>query len=203
MKPKNLRPRFKLPADYIVLFIGAGDNYRKWDVENFVAIGKYVAINFRFAIVLCGGPADLGDAKKFREYFGSEYMDLVGKTSLSELLSVIYNARLIITNETGAPHCAAAVGTTSIVISNGNHYGRFTPYPDSMTNKYYAIYHPEIENNLKDHERMINRYGYGSKLDINDITVEALIRKVNEVMKISQSLKTSREKENETEGARL
>ena len=86
------------------------------------------------------------------EYFKDEYIDLVGKTSLVDLLHVIYNGNLIIANETSAPHFAVALEVANIfVISNGNHYGRFTPYPNDVTKSYHAIYHPKIEKDVDDY----------------------------------------------------
>ena len=54
--------------------------------------------------------------------------DWTGKTSLQELVAVIAGAHLLIGNETSAVHIAAAVGTPSVCITGGGHFGRFVPY---------------------------------------------------------------------------
>ena len=54
--------------------------------------------------------------------------NLAGKTSLQELISIIAGAHLLVGNETGAVHIAAAVSTSAICILGGGHFGRFLPY---------------------------------------------------------------------------
>lgn len=182
LKPKKLP--FELPEKYAILFIGASASFRKWNIEGFAKIGEYLKNQFGYVIVLCGAPSDKDDALRFKECFDGSYIDLVGKTSLIELLHVIYNGNLMIANETSAPHFAVALEMTNVfVISNGNHYGRFTPYPKDMAPNYHVIYHPEIEKNLDDYERLSNSYGFGSDLDINEISFEMVKNKIDGVLK--------------------
>ncbi|WP_331774334.1 glycosyltransferase family 9 protein [Sulfurospirillum sp. 1612] len=181
LKPKKLL--FELPQKYAILFIGASASYRKWNIEGFVNIGKYLKEKFGYEIVLCGAASDSEDALKFKTLFMGDYVDLVGKTSLVELLHVIYNGNLMIANETSAPHAAVALEMTNIfVIYNGNHYGRFTPYPKEVSENYHVIYHPEIEKDLDDYKKLSNSYGFGSKLDINEISVESVKNKIDKVL---------------------
>ena len=55
-------------------------------------------------------------------------IDLVGKTSLVELVELLRNALLVLSNETSAVHIGAAVGAPVICILGGGHFGRFLPY---------------------------------------------------------------------------
>lgn len=140
---------FDLPKEkYAILFIGASAEYRKWSVEKFAKVGRWLSEKQGYKIVLCGANSDLADAMRFTEFYGDDFVNLVGKTSLVELLAVIYN---------------------------GNHFGRFTPYPHGMSTCYKAIYHPVIAQNLQDYEKLSNSYGYGSTLDINEISVEQVL----------------------------
>lgn len=181
LKDKSLP--FDLPSRYAILFIGASANYRKWNIQGFAKVGTWLKERYGYEIVLCGGPSDKNDAVEFRKYFYGEYLDLVGKTSLVELLHVIYNGNLMISNETSAPHFAVALEMTNVfVIYNGNHYGRFTPYPKEVSENYHVIYHPEIEKDLDDYKKLSNIYGYVSRLDINEISVDMVIHKIQEVL---------------------
>lgn len=179
---KEKKSNFKLPNNYAILFVGASADYRKWNIKNFAEIGKYLKIKYGYEIVVCGGSDDIHNAKKFTRYFDGEYVDLVGKTSLVDLLYVIYNAKLIIANETSAPHLAIALEKIKVfVLSNANHYGRFTPYPKEISLNYHAIYHPKIEKDLNNYKKLSNIYGCGSNLDINEISVEYVIKNLEEV----------------------
>ena len=183
LKPKKLP--FKLPQKYAILFIGASSSFRKWNIERFARVGEYLKERYSYEIVLCGAPSDSKEALKFGEYFKDEYIDLVGKTSLVDLLHVIYNGNIIIANETSAPHFAVALEMANIfVISNGNHYGRFTPYPNDVSKSYHVIYHPKIEKDLDDYKKLSNSYGFGSDLNIDDITKEMVIGKINSIIKL-------------------
>ena len=59
------------------------------------------------------------------------------------MLDVIGNARLLVTNETGTVHLGAAVGTPTVCVLGGGHFGRFFPYPSGlMPDTAQAIYCP-------------------------------------------------------------
>jgi len=176
---------------YAILFIGATANSRKWGMENFARSAKYLYEEYGYEIVVCGGTGDIENAKEFAKYFEGDFTNLVGKTSLVELIYVINNGNLMITNETSAPHLAVALEMTNIfVISNGNNFGRFTPYPREMTSNYHVVYHPEIEKDLDNYIKLSNSYGYGSDLDINEISVDTVLNRISEVLDTQTKKKT-------------
>jgi len=178
--PANYTFNLELPqSNYAVLFIGASANFRKWNIENFGEVAKWIKFNLGYEIVLCGGKEDMGSTKVFERVYNDTYFNLVGKTSLIDLLFVIKNSKMIISNETFFPHMAVALNAKNIfVISNGNHFGRFTPYPREITESYFPIYHPEIEKDLINYEKLSNMYRYGSQLDINEITPQQVIKRI-------------------------
>jgi len=181
LKPRKLQ--LELPKKYLIIFVGASAAFRKWNIENFAKIGNYLKDNYGYEVVLCGATSDKKDALEFTNYFENDYIDLVGETSLVDLLYIIANGDLLIANETLAPHLAVALDTINIlVISNGNHYGRFTPYPKDISKKYHVIYHPQIEEDLGNYKKLSNSYGFGSTLDINEISVESVIYKVDDIL---------------------
>lgn len=180
--PKRNYP-LELPPHYAVVFIGASNRFRKWSVARFAKIAGHLKDAYGYEIVLCGGPVDRDDAEEFSRRFGSGYLDLVGTTSLVELLVVISNGSLMISNETSAPHLAVAVGMNEIfVIYNGDHYGRFTPYPEDMAPNYHAICHPEIQNDVEAYKKLSNAYGYRNGLDMNAISFEMVKDAIDKVL---------------------
>ena len=78
-------------------------------------------------------------------------------------------------------HFAAAVGTPFICISNGNHFGRFNPYPKEMHIKCKYIYPDDIENNLN-HLDYLEKYRYDSNLDIDSISPIKIIKALPELL---------------------
>ena len=174
---------FALPDNYSILFIGASSSYRKWPLASFARVAQHLKKEYSHKIVVCGGSSDQQDIPLFRKHYGNDFTDLVGKTSIMDILYVIYNGNLMIANETSAGHLAVALGMTSVlVIYNGNHFGRFTPYPHEMTDKYHYIYHPDIEKDLGEYKRLSNIFGYSSKLDIDEISPATVISRIDKIM---------------------
>lgn len=180
----NLKERklnFILPKKYMVIFIGSSAKYRKWSVKNFAEIAMFIKENYGYEIVLCGGLGDVGDVFEFNDSCSKPYVDLVGKTSLVELLHVLKSAALLLSNETSAVHLTAALGGINIfVVSNANHYKRFTPYPKAMLKNYHAIF-PAILD-FSNEEELASLYGFGSTLDINEISVDSVENKIKEAL---------------------
>jgi ADP-heptose:LPS heptosyltransferase len=180
---KNLN--FGLPPKYAILFIGASVRSKKWSIQKFAKVAKHITINYGLEIVLLGGTTDRKDSIKFSKYFTKNFINLVGKTSLIDLLYIIYNGKLMISNETLAPHLAVSLERNDIfVISNGNHLGRFTPYPKEICQNYYAIYNQKIEKNFAYYKKYCNNHRHKKMLDINEISVNKVIKRIDSFYKI-------------------
>ena len=180
---QNKSSGLKLSKKYAILFIGASDKYRKWSVKNFAKVGNYLNREHGYDIVICGSSKDIKEANELEKCYEGKILNLVGKTSLSELLVVIYNGDLILSNETSAPHIAVALNLKNIfVIYNGKHYGRFTPYPKEISKNYHVIYHPFINKDLNNYKNQSNSYGYTSDLDINEISLEMVQIEIDAVL---------------------
>ncbi|RDU68652.1 lipopolysaccharide heptosyltransferase family protein [Helicobacter cholecystus] len=175
---KNLS-QYSLSTPYSVIFIGASDQFRKWGLDNFVEIGKFLNLNFKNHIVICGGEEDMQGGKYIQEKLAScgiQSTNLCGKTSLIDLALILNNTDFLISNETSAVHIAMALHCSKVfVISNGNHFHRFSPYPQELRgNHYHLILHPSIQNCVD----QSSFAGKNSTLDINDIDASMLIDKI-------------------------
>ena len=60
-------------------------------------------------------------------------LDLTGHSTLPELLDIMKNAALVVSNDTGPAHVSIALGTNTVVIVGGGHFGCFVPYPKGIT----------------------------------------------------------------------
>lgn len=170
---------------YSVLFIGASAAYRKWSIEHFAKIGSYLATHYHQHIIICGGIEDRANASHLQSLITNntqshntkpQILNLAGKTSLTALGSLVYNGNYLISNETGCAHLGTLLDTTIvIVVYNGNHLGRFIPYPKRLSDKYYPVFHRFIEDNFDKYEQLSNAFAYKSNLDINEIKPESII----------------------------
>jgi heptosyltransferase-1 len=95
---------------WIALLPGARWNNKRWPVENFVELVRQLAPlapDLKFAIL--GGKADAPLGKTIAEADPTRCLDLTGQTSLWEMIEWVRLTELVITNDTGPMHIAAAL----------------------------------------------------------------------------------------------
>lgn len=168
---------------YVVIFPGGSERFRKWDPGNFAEIADFIVEKYNLEIIIAGSSDDKTSAEKIRQKCkSSNITDFTGKTTLSELTKLLAEATLLISNETGAVHLAVAVNAKGICISNGNHFGRFNPYPKRIYQNIYYVYPPIIMQNIKNVEYLSWKYRYGSRLNIGTVRVEDVKKILEAVM---------------------
>jgi ADP-heptose:LPS heptosyltransferase len=169
--------------EYVVIVPGAKDKERIWDIENFVSVARFIITNYKMDIIIIGSEKEFNLATILISKLNSNSVfNLAGQISLSNLVKYIENAKLLISNETGPVHIAAAVNTPLICISNGNHLGRFNPYPQSIFPKANYIYPKEVDNLIGTENFKQNRFRFKSKLDINKIKVDRVTAIINKII---------------------
>lgn len=119
--------KFGLPADNSrpIVGINAGAEYgpaKRWPAHCFVGAIRELSLRLNPHFVLFGGPADYALAQEITQSLlyaedsnadrhAVSLHDVAGKTSLRELAALLKNCHLLISNDTGPTHLAAAVGT--------------------------------------------------------------------------------------------
>jgi len=93
--------------------------------------------------VICGTKQEHSLAEQILKQSDSPLQNLCGQTTLVELAGLLSQSRLTISNDTGSVFLSSAVGTLSVCILGGGHFGRFAPYPDlpGQTNHLKTVYH--------------------------------------------------------------
>ena len=134
-------PQVKNP-NLILLAPGASTQERRWPAASFALLMNQLATAFpasRFGLV---GSADEEILCREIAGFLPELQPEIhaGKLSLPESLKLIAEAALLIANESGSVHLAATAGTACVCISNGNHFGRWNPYPESLAPNILTCY---------------------------------------------------------------
>ena len=125
----------------IVIIPGAGSLKRAWEKEKFLELTKLIASNTGQPIVLLGGPDEFETGNYITANLPpGSVTNLIGKTSLPELIEIIGNAALVIANDTSAIHIAAATQTKSVCILGGGHFERFAPYPEHLPHKPLCVF---------------------------------------------------------------
>lgn len=105
--------RFGLPRDFVALVPGAALHRpeKRWPEANFAALARQL----NQPVVVVGAKADAPFAAAIKAS-APLTIDLTGRTSLVELVSVLRHARLAVGNDTGPMHVAASLGVGSVVL---------------------------------------------------------------------------------------
>ena len=114
---------------YVVISPAASKPERNWLPERYAKAADH-ARSLGYKVVLCGGPAEidknLGDEiTQFSQVIDE---NLIGKTSLKQMLAVLQSASLVIAPDTGPAHMATTVGTPVIGLYAHSNPRRTGPY---------------------------------------------------------------------------
>lgn len=106
------------------------NNFRNWPAERYAAVADEAMRRHGFQVVLTGGGTEL------ERWYGGEIarlmaeppLDLIGKTSLKQLLAVLQRADVLISPDSGPAHMANSVGTPVIGLYASSNPHRTGPY---------------------------------------------------------------------------
>lgn len=97
-------------ARWIALLPGARWDNKRWPVENFTEVVRRISATDRdVRFVILGGGADRALGKTVAEGNPTRCLDLTGQTSLVEMIEWLRLSRVVLTNDTGPMHIAAAL----------------------------------------------------------------------------------------------
>lgn len=120
--------RFKLSSDRPIAVFCPGAEFgpaKRWPVQYFAELGQRL-FEQGYAIWLVGSPKDKEVADKIVALGNSHAINLCGTTDLSDALALIANANLVVSNDSGLMHIAAALDIPMLAIF-GSSSPRFTP----------------------------------------------------------------------------
>jgi len=104
---------------------GASTKEKKWPSGYFIELGKKIINTLNAKIILFGK----GALEDISCHFGANCINAQGRTTISQLAALLQKTALLITNDTGPMHIAAACGTKIISLHMGKEMCRTTgPY---------------------------------------------------------------------------
>jgi heptosyltransferase I len=101
---------------------------KQWLPESFAETADRLQQQDAVRVVLIGGREDRVLAERVMHHMQSAPIDLIGKTTLKELIAFLRRARMLITNDSGPMHLAAAVGTPVVALFGPTDPARTGPY---------------------------------------------------------------------------
>ena len=173
----------KVPNEsFVLLAPGASVAFRRWPTHKFAQIATEIYKNYGCQIFIIGSKSESYLYEEIHTSSGNAnyIQNLCGLLSLPEVLGWLEKAKLLVSNESAPVHMAAMVNCPTICISNGNHYGRWNPYPESMDTKITTLY-PQKFNALNERNKLAY-HTKSSPFDISEIEIQELFEVVKEVL---------------------
>jgi len=131
------------PAGFAVVHPGASTSARRWSVAGFATVARWL-LDRGLAVVATGTDDERDVVDELRRRVPA-VADLCGRTGVNDLAGVLAAARLVVSNDTGVAHLAAAVRAPSVVTFLGDDLGRWAPL-DSVRHRVVPLAHlPEGE----------------------------------------------------------
>jgi ADP-heptose:LPS heptosyltransferase len=119
--------RYSAWGRLIGLHVGASEQARCWPAARFATLGDLLAARYRATIVLTGSRDDRPLTREVGNLMRHAPLDVAGETSLGAFGAVVASLDLLVSNDTGASHVAAATGTPSVVLFGPTRPGRWAP----------------------------------------------------------------------------
>jgi len=128
---------------FYILSLGANKKYREWPYKYYAKIAQKIHKKTGWLGLICGAENEFYLGEHIKKLCDAPLQNYTGKTTLSELTCLLAKSQILISNETGTVHIANAVGTPTVCILGGGHFGRFVPYPElsGKINNLKVVYH--------------------------------------------------------------
>ncbi len=117
---------------------GAGASWGKdvaikhWPAQSFAALADGLIRELHAKVVLIGDAQEQDLARIIQQATENKAVNLVGKTSLRELIAVVDNLDMLVTNDGGPLHIAAALGKKTVSFFGPVDPRVYGPYPPDI-----------------------------------------------------------------------
>ena len=105
-----------LDLPWLVIHPGASAPSRRYSARSFVRVAEQLNLQYGFQIVFTGGPEEVDLVERIRQEMSAPSFSAAGEFDLGRLFALLQRAPLLISNNTGPVHMAAALGTPVVDI---------------------------------------------------------------------------------------
>ena len=121
--------------------VAKSKDWRNWTVEGYATVADYVQTMLGMKVVLAGGPSPLETetaARILKLCSSLNPVNMVGRTSIDEMVALLDSAEIVLAPDTGPVHIASALGTSTIGLYASTNPQRAGPYNfmDKVVNQY-------------------------------------------------------------------
>lgn len=142
-----------LPIKYFVISPCSSKKIRNWTVKGYTEVIKHITEKHHIPCVLVGGSSLI--EKKYAEQIMAltpDTIDLIGKTNIRQMASIIGDALFLIAPDSGPAHIGSAVGTKVIGLYANTNPDRACSYlyPEYVVNQYPQAVKQYLKKSLND-----------------------------------------------------
>ncbi len=114
------RNSFSLSKNYIAIQVSSANNkapYKNWAFENWLQLFKYLEkTSPNTQLVILGDKTEVQLNEKLNSIKNTNVVSLIGKTSLNEVMEIIYHSQFYIGLDSGLMHAAVALNKPTFTI---------------------------------------------------------------------------------------
>lgn len=151
---------------YACIHPGARDLRRRWAPENFARVADTL-VSSGLRVVLTGTASEAEVAGNVQKLMRHPAVNLAGKTELGVLAALIKNAGILVCNDTGVSHIAAALGVPSVVVFLASDPKRWAP----LNSRLHEVIHPDRADDIENILSGIKRRLLDESLNGNSLRV--------------------------------
>ena len=155
---------------------------RNWAAERYAGVADHAIQSLDAQVVLCGGPSETEKklGLQIERYMKFDALNLIGKSSLKELLALLKNADVIISPDSGPAHIATGLGTPVIGLYAATDPKRSGPY---LSQQWCVDRHDDAARTFRN--KSASELKWGAKLTCKGvmdlISVEEVISKLEQL----------------------
>ncbi len=114
-------------GSYVCLHPGGRGSSRRWDPHLFSIVGDRL-VEMGYRVMITGTEAERSLTQAVMAHMREHATDLVGQTDLGTLAVLLSRSALLIANDTGVSHLAAALQVPSVIVCVGSDPARWSPH---------------------------------------------------------------------------
>lgn len=120
------------PGPLIAMQCGAKRSTNRWMPARFAELGRRLVADHGATLVLTGSPSERELTALVADGVHGNCINVAGETDIPRLAALTQACDLLVSNDTGTMHVAAAMGTPVVALFSGRDYpGRWDPYGDA------------------------------------------------------------------------
>lgn len=105
---------------------------KRWIPGRFAEVADRLAEEFGLQLVLTGGPGEKEIGRDIEQALRQPVLNLIGQTTLRQMTAVLSRCRLVVTNDSGPMHVAAAFGVPIVAIFGPTDHTTTHPYCEAF-----------------------------------------------------------------------